>query len=77
MQWGQFLDHDLDHAMESISRETFENGITCGATCDNRPPCFPIKIEEGDPRCCLNAKPGNTKGGSITVPLTSCLTGLD
>ncbi len=50
MQWGQFVDHDLDHAMESISRETFENGITCGATCDNRPPCFPIKIEENDPR---------------------------
>jgi hypothetical protein len=23
------------------------------------------------------AKTGNTKGGSITVPLTSCLTGLD
>jgi hypothetical protein len=23
------------------------------------------------------AKPGNTKGGSITVPLTSCVTGLD
>ncbi len=22
-------------------------------------------------------KPGNTKGGSITVPLTSCWTGLD
>ncbi len=22
-------------------------------------------------------KPGNTKGGSITVPLTSCLTGLN
>ncbi len=22
-------------------------------------------------------QPGNTKGGSITVPLTSCLTGLD
>jgi len=22
-------------------------------------------------------RPGNTKGGSITVPLTSCLTGLD
>jgi hypothetical protein len=22
-------------------------------------------------------KPGNTKGGSIIVPLTSCLTGLD
>jgi hypothetical protein len=24
-----------------------------------------------------NAKPGNTKGVSITVPLTSCLTGLE
>jgi hypothetical protein len=23
------------------------------------------------------AAPGNTQGGSITVPLTSCLTGLD
>ncbi len=25
----------------------------------------------------LTIWPGNTKGGSITVPLTSCLTGLD
>ncbi len=25
----------------------------------------------------VNQKTGNTKGGSITVPLTSCLTGLD
>ncbi len=25
----------------------------------------------------VGVKPGNTKGGSITVPLTSCLTGLD
>ncbi len=25
----------------------------------------------------LKANPGNTKGGSITVPLTSCFTGLD
>ncbi len=24
----------------------------------------------------LNPRPGNTKGGSITVQLTSCLTGL-
>jgi hypothetical protein len=23
------------------------------------------------------SEPGNTKGGSITVPLTSCLTGLE
>jgi hypothetical protein len=25
----------------------------------------------------LRPVPGNTKGGSITVPLTSCLTGLN
>ncbi len=25
----------------------------------------------------IDKKAGNTKGGSITVPLTSCLTGLD
>jgi hypothetical protein len=26
---------------------------------------------------CVCHEPGNTKGGSITVPLTSCLTGLE
>jgi hypothetical protein len=25
----------------------------------------------------INVVPGNTKGGSISEPLTSCLTGLD
>jgi len=25
----------------------------------------------------VKLEPGNTKGGSITVPLTSCLTGLE
>ena len=50
MQWGQFLDHDMDHAMEAISRETFDNGITCSATCQNQLPCFPIHIPSGDHR---------------------------
>ncbi len=31
----------------------------------------------GKARACPSALPGNTKGGSITVPLTSCLTCLD
>ena len=50
MQWGQFLDHDMDHSMEAISRETFENGITCSATCQHQSPCFPIQTPSGDPR---------------------------
>ena len=50
MQWGQFLDHDLDHSMEAVSRETFRTGQTCGATCSSEPPCFPILLPPGDPR---------------------------
>ena len=50
MQWGQFLDHDISLGMESISRQTFDDGITCSATCENNPPCFPIDITENDPR---------------------------
>lgn len=50
MQWGQFLDHDIDHSMEAVSRETFETGITCGLDCRKESPCFPIQIPEGDPR---------------------------
>ena len=50
MQWGQFLDHDIDHSMEAISRETFENGITCSLRCENDPPCFPIPMPFQDPR---------------------------
>ncbi len=34
------------------------------------PQCLPWKVGQW-------VEPGNTKGGSITVPLTSCLTGLD
>jgi hypothetical protein len=37
--------------------------------------CIPGK--GGGIKVLANGKAGNTKGGSITVPLTSCLTGLD
>ncbi|XP_078669070.1 peroxidasin-like isoform X2 [Branchiostoma floridae x Branchiostoma belcheri] len=50
MQWGQFLDHDLDLAVESSSEFTFSTGLRCNETCDNTPPCFPIEIPRGDPR---------------------------
>ncbi|XP_033097959.1 peroxidasin homolog [Anneissia japonica] len=50
MQWGQFLDHDLDFTVTSLSKARFTDGVECKDTCDNAPPCFPIRIPEGDPR---------------------------
>ncbi|XP_014486409.1 PREDICTED: peroxidasin homolog [Dinoponera quadriceps] len=49
MQWGQFLDHDLDHALPSVSSESWD-GIDCKKSCDNAAPCFPMEVPAGDPR---------------------------
>ncbi|XP_012541547.2 peroxidasin homolog [Monomorium pharaonis] len=49
MQWGQFLDHDLDHALPSVSSESWD-GIDCKKSCDNAAPCFPMEVPVGDPR---------------------------
>ncbi|XP_062542992.1 peroxidasin [Armigeres subalbatus] len=49
MQWGQFLDHDLDHAIPSVSSESWD-GVDCKKTCEYAAPCYPIEIPEGDPR---------------------------
>lgn len=49
MQWGQFLDHDLDHALPAVSSETWD-GIDCKKSCDNAPPCFPMEVPPNDPR---------------------------
>uniref|UniRef100_A0A2P2HZE6 Peroxidasin-like n=3 Tax=Hirondellea gigas TaxID=1518452 RepID=A0A2P2HZE6_9CRUS len=50
MQWGQFLDHDIDHALPSISTESFREGIDCRRSCAYSAPCFPIEIPYDDPR---------------------------
>lgn len=42
MQWGQFLDHDLDHAIPSVSSESWD-GTDCKKTCENTAPCYPIQ----------------------------------
>uniref|UniRef100_A0A8C6QDU3 Eosinophil peroxidase n=1 Tax=Nannospalax galili TaxID=1026970 RepID=A0A8C6QDU3_NANGA len=50
MQWGQFIDHDLDFSPESPARVAFIMGVDCEKTCAQLPPCFPIKIPPNDPR---------------------------
>uniref|UniRef100_A0A915ILR4 Ig-like domain-containing protein n=1 Tax=Romanomermis culicivorax TaxID=13658 RepID=A0A915ILR4_ROMCU len=50
MQWGQFLDHDLDFAILSPSIEQFDGGLRCKAACTNSPPCFNIEVPKDDPR---------------------------
>ncbi|KAL1456925.1 hypothetical protein WDU94_001611, partial [Cyamophila willieti] len=49
MQWGQFLDHDLDHAIPATSLESWE-GIDCKKSCAFSPPCFPMEVPPNDPR---------------------------
>ncbi|XP_078041721.1 peroxidasin [Augochlora pura] len=49
MQWGQFLDHDLDHSLPSVSSESWD-GIDCKKSCDNAAPCFPMEVPPRDPR---------------------------
>ncbi|KAH9282853.1 Peroxidasin [Echinococcus granulosus] len=50
MQWGQFLDHDLDFTPVDASTSRFSDGLGCNETCINDPPCFPILTPPGDPR---------------------------
>uniref|UniRef100_H2ZVX8 Uncharacterized protein n=1 Tax=Latimeria chalumnae TaxID=7897 RepID=H2ZVX8_LATCH len=50
MQWGQFLDHDLDQTVAALSTSRFSDGELCSKVCTNDPPCFPIPIPAGDPR---------------------------
>lgn len=49
MQWGQWLDHDLDHGLPSVSSQTWD-GVDCKKTCEYAPPCFPIDVPLDDPR---------------------------
>lgn len=49
MQWGQWLDHDLDHALPPVSIQSWD-GVDCKKTCAYAAPCFPIDVPENDPR---------------------------
>ncbi|KAG8590071.1 hypothetical protein GDO81_006622 [Engystomops pustulosus] len=50
MQWGQWIDHDLDLAPETPSRSSFLKGIDCDHSCARELPCFPLRIPPNDPR---------------------------
>lgn len=50
MQWGQFIDHDLDFSPETPARVTFSGKVDCHTSCAKQPPCFPIKVQ---PACLL------------------------
>ncbi|XP_030054785.1 peroxidasin homolog isoform X2 [Microcaecilia unicolor] len=56
MQWGQFLDHDLDSTVVALSEARFSDGQHCSSVCTNDPPCFPIAIPPNDPRIRNNAR---------------------
>ncbi|KAM3932563.1 peroxidasin homolog isoform 2-T2 [Leptodactylus fuscus] len=50
MQWGQFLDHDLDSTVVALSQARFSDGEDCSSVCTNDAPCFPVMIPPNDPR---------------------------
>lgn len=50
MQWGQFLDHDMDQTVAAISMSRFSDGAPCSEVCSNDPPCFSITVPANDPR---------------------------
>ena len=50
MQWGQFMDHDMDLTPASQTNVGYGTTISCNNTCANQHPCFPIQIPAGDRR---------------------------
>ncbi|XP_068119933.1 peroxidasin homolog isoform X2 [Hyperolius riggenbachi] len=71
MQWGQFLDHDLDQTIPALSMSRFSDAAPCSQVCTNDPPCFPISMPEKDPRassghCMFFARSSPVCGSGVT-----------
>lgn len=50
MQWGQFIDHDIDFVPTAVANARFSDGRYCNETCEASGPCFPIPVAADDPR---------------------------
>ena len=59
MQFGQFLDHDIDHTPVAPSDIAFnaDSLMSCDQLCSNLAPCFPIPVAPDDPRISLPCLP--------------------
>ncbi len=68
LQW--FIVQTPDQQICSVTHHLVENNLVDRHLVDQS-----IVVSTLD--MAVSAKPGKTKGGSITVPLTSCLTGLE
>ncbi|CAI8057022.1 Peroxidasin, partial [Geodia barretti] len=75
MQFGQFLDHDLDLAPGTPADSSFTSGAMCDTECSNSAPCFPIVIETGDPRISAQCMPFTRSGGVCGSGGSSLLVG--
>ncbi|KFP80184.1 Myeloperoxidase, partial [Acanthisitta chloris] len=85
MQWGQFIDHDLDFSPETPVIFPFTGGPDCDTSCAKKPPCFPIQIPANDPRIrnrrdCLpffRSAPTCTQGRAIRDQINALTSYLD
>ncbi|XP_073436974.1 peroxidasin homolog [Dendrobates tinctorius] len=71
MQWGQFLDHDMDQTIPALGMSRFSDSAPCSQICTNDPPCLPINIPENDPRgssgrCMFFARSSPVCGSGVT-----------
>ncbi|XP_013398080.1 peroxidasin isoform X2 [Lingula anatina] len=65
MQWGQFMDHDIDLAPMALSFARFSDGRHCNETCENKAPCFPIPVPANDARIHRHECMGVTRSSSM------------
>ncbi|NWV80267.1 PERE peroxidase, partial [Dasyornis broadbenti] len=85
MQWGQFIDHDLDLSPETPAKFPFIGGPDCDISCAKKPPCFPIQIPANDPRItnrrdCLpfaRSAPTCTRGRAVREQINALTSFLD